>query len=166
MAKLYDFVPLTISGTNVVDAALGKPLKEDLVDPEILGIGLPTGWNLPAPGTTVRKSGRTTGVNWGTIIVTGATVRVGYPELGTLTFTNQVITTAMAKGGDSGSLILDLANRGVALLFTGFRLSDCGKSNRSCPEVFSRYSNPVILQEFRCYWTISWADRKENGSLA
>lgn len=126
VATLYDFVPLKRSGANLVDAALGKPMEPDLVDPDILGIGLPTGSALAVPGTTVRKSGRTTGVNWGRIRVTGATVRVSYGKLGTLTFKNQVITTAMARGGDSGSLILDLANRGVALLFAGSDLATVG----------------------------------------
>ena len=48
-----------------------------------------------------------------------ATVNVGYGGGKVAKFVNQIITTDMSAGGDSGSLVLDWQNRPVGLLFAG-----------------------------------------------
>lgn len=109
----------TQSVANLVDAALGRPLDPNMFSSEILGIGGVSGTKLPALGMRVRKSGRTTGYTEGTITLLNATVNVAYGSK-TARFTDQIITTAMSQGGDSGSLIVDGSeNRAVGLLFAG-----------------------------------------------
>jgi len=47
-------------------------------------------------------------------------VQVGYGGGRTALFTNQILTTNMSKGGDSGSLLVDgEGNKAVGLLFAG-----------------------------------------------
>lgn len=104
---------------NLIDAALAEPIKEDWVEDRILEIGKVNGTVEPELGMAVKKSGRTTGVTEGQITAVGSTVKVdmGHSEQGI--FANQVITTPLSRGGDSGSLIVDNQNRAVGLLFAG-----------------------------------------------
>jgi hypothetical protein len=67
----------------------------------------------------VRKSGRTTGVTQGIILIRDVVLRVDYGESGDCIFTGQVVSDLRSAPGDSGSLIVDLANRAVGLLFAG-----------------------------------------------
>lgn len=53
-------------------------------------------------GARVVKTGRTTGVTEGDVQATSATITVGYPE-GNVRLRDQIVTTDMSKGGDSGS---------------------------------------------------------------
>jgi hypothetical protein len=97
---------------NSIDAALARPLANDDVtfSGEILNIGEITGVAPARIGMQVRKMGRTTGLTTGQITVVNAVVDVGYnTALGrrTARFTNQVLTTGMSQGGDSGSLVMD-----------------------------------------------------------
>ncbi|HHY45687.1 MAG TPA: hypothetical protein GX506_00105 [Firmicutes bacterium] len=104
---------------NTVDAAVAKPLSEDLVKSEILGIGEIQGVAEVEPGMMVKKSGRTTGVTSAQVEVVDATLQVGYGNSDVATFEDQVVAGVMAQGGDSGSAILDGNNRIVGLLFAG-----------------------------------------------
>lgn len=105
---------------NLVDAAVARPLEADWISAEILGIG-PVSGTLPAAlGMPVRKSGRTTGLTTGEIIVLDATVTVNYGPGRAASFENQIITTPMSQGGDSGSLLVHAAeNKAVGLLYAG-----------------------------------------------
>ncbi|AEA47434.1 hypothetical protein [Archaeoglobus veneficus] len=118
IAKLKKFVPL-LSGYNLVDAAVAKPLDMRYVKASIAKIGMPTGVREPLHGLRVQKTGRTTQYNRGRIISTDATVKVGYGPGVTYLFKNQILTTRMAAGGDSGSLLLGMCKRAVGLLFAG-----------------------------------------------
>lgn len=73
-------------------------------------------------GLQVQKSGRTTGHTTGRVVGIGATVHVGYDH-GTAKFIRQVIIEGdsgqFSGPGDSGSLICDMQNRPVGLLFAG-----------------------------------------------
>ena len=104
--------------TNVVDAAIAKPLASDLVSPEILGIGRVTGTVDARIGLRVRKSGRTTGLTTGKITALAATVEVDYRGA-TAVFREQLVGDLLSRGGDSGSLVVDEANHAVGLLFAG-----------------------------------------------
>jgi len=120
LAKLTKFVPLKGSNkTNQVDCALARPLSNDMVIPEIRGLGAVKGIRTPVLGTIVKKSGRTSGVTTGKIKATNVAAKVDYGSGRILKFENQILTTAMSEPGDSGSLILDDSNYAIGLLFAG-----------------------------------------------
>lgn len=124
IAELSYFEHISFNyGTNKVDAALafpGYPYSQ-VVTHNILGIGEPTGFTSANLGDRVIKSGRTTGITRSHIIITDATIRVQYSDGKTAIFENQLITTRMSAGGDSGSVVLkdDGTRRVCGLLFAG-----------------------------------------------
>jgi len=119
IARLHKYVPLLNYPTaNYVDCAIAKPLTNDLIVPDILGIGKVRGAVSPALGMRVQKSGRTSAVTYGTIKVLNARVNVNYGDR-VLRFDKQIITTRISSPGDSGSLVLNLDNYAVGLLFAG-----------------------------------------------
>lgn len=118
LGHLKDFVKLRKRG-NVQDSAICKVDHIDLINPEIHEIGVPSGFNDSIKtDEQVQKSGRTTQYTTGKVIATDATVNVQYDN-GVFQFDNQIITTAMSQGGDSGSLLLDMNRKIVGLLFAG-----------------------------------------------
>jgi len=111
--------PAILEGVeNFVDAAIARPLRDELVDDSILGLGRPSGMGEVGAGESVKKSGRTTGLTQGRVLATEATVQVHYGRL-TATFADQVVAGPMSRGGDSGSLVLNRRNEVVGLLFAG-----------------------------------------------
>jgi len=109
---------VTPGKSNLVDAAVARPVSPDLVTSEILEIGEVTGVTEPALGMKVQKSGRTTGLTTGTIRVVEATVKVFLGD-GFAYFDQQVVTTPMAAPGDSGSLMVSEDLQAVGLLAAG-----------------------------------------------
>ncbi len=105
-------------GKNLVDVALARPDALDLVQPDILNIGLPTGVGEPALGMTVQKAGRTTGHTQGVVQQIDVTASVDYNGK-TAYFVEQYMAGRMSAPGDSGSAILDLEGRVVGQLFAG-----------------------------------------------
>ncbi len=105
-------------GNNTVDCAIAKPLSADLVNPDILKIGIPTGVGTATLGTQVQKSGRTTGLTTDQITQIDVTVSVDYGGK-IATYKNQLMAGAMSQGGDSGSAVLDMNKQVVGLLFAG-----------------------------------------------
>ena len=103
---------------NTVDAALGLPLMESLIEDTILNIGKVEGTKDAQLGMVVEKSGRTTGYNKGKVDVVEATIKVHYGNFRSAVFNHQVITGLMSKGGDSGSVITS-GKKAVGLLFAG-----------------------------------------------
>jgi hypothetical protein len=105
---------------NIMDAALARPIVDGFVIDEILEIGVVEGITESTLGMRVRKYGRTTEYTEGNVVVMGATINVNYGEQGTAQFQNQVVTTPMSAGGDSGSLVLAADSLlAVGLLFAG-----------------------------------------------
>ncbi len=104
--------------TNLVDAAIARPLAADLVAPDILEIGRVAGTAEAVLGMRVKKSGRTTGLTRGRVTALDASVEVDYGGK-TARFRGQVVSDILSRGGDSGSLIVDESNHGVGLLFAG-----------------------------------------------
>lgn len=104
---------------NMVDAAVVRPTSDSLVMPEIIGIGAPTGIAYAEIGMKLQKSGRTSGLTKGEVMVIGATLQVMMGDLGFATFHDQIVTSPMAEPGDSGSLVLDESRRAVGLLGAG-----------------------------------------------
>ena len=131
IATLFDWVPINFEGKpNLVDAALAKPLNNELVKLCILespsnctkqGCVKVRGVAPPVLKENVKKSGRTTATTCGVITGVGATVNVGYGGGKVAKFINQIVITpaGFSAGGDSGSLIMDMRNRARALLFAG-----------------------------------------------
>ena len=105
-------------GNNKVDCALARPTTPDLVNPDILNIGVPIGAGTATLGTQLQKSGRTTRHTTGTVLQIDVTVTVNYGGP-IATFTGQLMAGAMSQGGDSGSAVLDMSKRVVGLLFAG-----------------------------------------------
>jgi hypothetical protein len=131
IATLSRFVPITFEPPiprplhrNLVDAALAEVAFHD-IDREIHWIARVQGWRPRAGvtvGTPVKKVGRTTNLTVGRILAIGATVDVNYGGGQIARFTDQIVTSAMSAGGDSGSLVLTLDNVAVGLLFAGSSL--------------------------------------------
>jgi hypothetical protein len=124
VAILDRFEPIVLSqfvgpGYNLVDAAVAKPSHSRNITASIIGAIMPQGVNQARVGTFVIKVGRTTQVTVGIVIAVNATVAVGYGSAGIGLFRHQIMTTAMAAGGDSGSLLMDRSLNAVGLLFAG-----------------------------------------------
>jgi hypothetical protein len=116
----YEFRVLRHSQTeNLVDAAVARPIAPELVSAEILEVGTPAAPVEPELGMKVQKSGRTTGLTFGEIKVIQATLKVSMGDVGEALFNDQVVTTAIGQPGDSGSLVMDMDRRPVALLAAG-----------------------------------------------
>ncbi len=119
IARLERFVRV-VAGINSADAAVAKPVRPDIVVPDIPGIGRPRGIRRVAPdliGAVVQKVGRTTQHTIGHVIAIDATISIDYPNVGRALFVKTIVTTGMSKPGDSGSLLLDINRYAVGLLF-------------------------------------------------
>ncbi|MBP7693451.1 MAG: hypothetical protein KA764_16130, partial [Anaerolineales bacterium] len=81
---------VNVPGDNKVDCALARPTTPDLVNADILDIGVPAGVGTAALGLAVQKSGRTTGYTTGTITQIDVRVSVNYGGP-IATFTNQLM---------------------------------------------------------------------------
>lgn len=104
---------------NAADCALVKPVKPADASGDVLGLGTVKGLTEAEVGMAVRKSGRTTAVTSGEVVALGASFVVGLGDDKTARFADQIVTTPLARPGDSGSLVLDESNRAVGLLFAG-----------------------------------------------
>jgi hypothetical protein len=120
VAKLdrFEEIVFSRSGYNLVDAAVARPTHSRNVTPSILGVLIPRSVDQAFVGDLVIKAGRTTQITQGRVLSVNATVAVGF-ALGTALFRHQIITTAMAAGGDSGSLLMGRELNAVGLLFAG-----------------------------------------------
>lgn len=106
---------------NIVDAGIAQ-LEDTYLNKTIDGLYILKQPSDPEINEFLWKSGRTTGLTNGRIIDTNAVVTVDYGEDGKATFENQIMTTAMSRGGDSGSLMGYRINDNlcpVGLLFAG-----------------------------------------------
>ncbi len=121
IARLAAFVPINFSsGTyNLVDAALALPVASNLVIPHFPNGSLPRGTKVATLGMKVYKYGRTTQLTNGRVRGIDATVAVRYGAGKKGFFRNQIVTTNMSRGGDSGSLLLSSDGYATGLLFAG-----------------------------------------------
>ncbi len=128
VARLSRYVPIDLTPAkpleehrNLVDAAVAEGDFADL-SREVYWSGFVRGWqprDQVTVGAVLKKTGRTTHFTTGRVTVTDATVDVNYGVGRVGRFTDQVVTTPMSAGGDSGSLMLTLENAAVGLLFAG-----------------------------------------------
>jgi len=105
--------------TNLVDAAIAKPLNDSYVINEILEIGTIQGTAIGELGMSIKKNGRTTGLTTGEITQVDVTTTVGYGGNNNAIFTDQLMAGDMSQGGDSGSAVLTSDNKLTGLLFAG-----------------------------------------------
>jgi hypothetical protein len=127
IATLTRFVPIAFEPPiprtlhkNLVDAAIAESHAFE-VDRDVRWVGVPRAWRKRSDvtlGMRVKKFGRTTGLTLGKVIAIHATVDVGYGT-GIARFTDQIITSNISAGGDSGSLVVTEDNVAVGLLFAG-----------------------------------------------
>lgn len=104
---------------NYVDAALARPVSEEVITQNILEIGPIQGVREARLGMKVKKSGRSSGYNESTIQVLATTLRVSLGNNENVYFTDQIVAGPMAQPGDSGSVVLDEDNNVIGLLFAG-----------------------------------------------
>jgi len=131
---LAAFVRIRTTGANTVDCAVASTKSGiDCNVSLIKGIGTLAGQGAAFldEGTEVAKLGRTTGVTHGKVTAFELDNVVITYDIGDVSFDNQIEiegagNAAFSAGGDSGSLIVDADDRGVALLFAG---GDQGGSN-------------------------------------
>ncbi len=124
VADLSEFVPIVFStsANNHVDAAIAQLSTPDFTCATLPAYyGFPGTTNVAATvGLAVKKVGRTSSLSTGSVTAVNATVNVGY-SAGTARFVGQILTTSIARSGDSGSLVVtnDANNNPVGLLFAG-----------------------------------------------
>lgn len=108
-----------IYGYNVEDSAIAVISNPEAISYELPNIGLINDFRYDVKiNEIVKKVGRTTQNTTGQVIATNAIVNVQYNQ-NIYNFREQIITTNMAQGGDSGSLLIDKNNNVVGLLFAG-----------------------------------------------
>jgi hypothetical protein len=113
-------VPVMVERENLVDAAVALPSVD--VSRQILNIGPIAGTTQLDIGDIVIKTGRTTGRTTGRVLYLDAEVRVNFGTHGSAIFVNQIITSGMSAGGDSGSVIIKMIDGKAyvgGLLFAG-----------------------------------------------
>ena len=119
IGELLKYIPVKLGEDNLVDAAV---FDSDELKREVFEVGNPSHTVEPRVGMKVLKSGRTSGVTYGTILDVNATLKIdGGEGWGECTFKNQiVISPAILSPGDSGSWIgeVDTFNT-VGLGFAG-----------------------------------------------
>jgi hypothetical protein len=133
IATLSQFVPISFSGNNTVDAAIALTSTGNVGTATFSGgYGKPSTSTVPASvNMAVQKCGRTTKCTRGTVSAINATINVQYSGR-VARFVNQVVITgrrgAFSKSGDSGSLIVtdNASANPVALLFAGGQTTTIG----------------------------------------
>ena len=120
IGTLHHYVPIKFDGSdNLVDAAVAEVAFHDFTR-EIYYLGFArTSYAPVAVGDVVKKTGRTTNFTTGRVTSVNATVNVNYGGSRVAKFVKQIVTTSMSAGGDSGSLVLDVDDNAVGLLFAG-----------------------------------------------
>jgi hypothetical protein len=138
------------TATNLVDAAVARPVEDSVILDENLEIGEIEGTTQPELDMMVRKSGRSTAFTTGVINILDATVQVNYGPERAATFEKQIITSPMSIGGDSGSLLVALDSpKAVGLLFAG---SDLASIHNPIQPVLDQlrlsFENPIPQAKF------------------
>ena len=119
VGNLKDYVRIRRTN-NTQDSAIFKPHPNVGIDMTLQNIGEVVGFNENIQvNDPVQKLGRTTGYSTGSVIATNATVWVQYDRGKSFEFDDQIITSHMSEGGDSGSLLCDMDGNAAGLLFAG-----------------------------------------------
>lgn len=106
-------------GSNIIDAALARPVSPDIISQDILELGKPEEMAVAEVGDRVIKSGRSSGKTDGAVTAIGVTLQVDLNDQEVGLFSEQVVADMVSKGGDSGSLVVNERMKAVGLLFAG-----------------------------------------------
>ncbi|GAA0229159.1 serine protease [Cryptosporangium japonicum] len=123
IGRLVRFVPIHFHDgrskpVNFADAAIAEGVHG--TDRRVYWAGEVTTLNAkPNINDTVQKWGRTTNFTTGHVLHVNVTVDVHYDRGRIARFGQQIVTTNMSAGGDSGSLVTDPDEGAVGLLFAG-----------------------------------------------
>ncbi|MGE5542691.1 MAG: hypothetical protein ACM3WT_06615, partial [Bacillota bacterium] len=77
---------------NLVDAAVARPVSDEVIDGSIMEVGAVKACGEPEIGMKVKKSGRTTGLTTGTVRVVSATLKISLGDVGEACFSDQIVT--------------------------------------------------------------------------
>lgn len=109
VGELFDAEPLRRPPmVNYMDAAIGVIGDAASLADGLTGLGTPEFWRALAHtpiGTRVAKVGRTSGLTFGYLRSVAVTFRVDYGLGEPLTFSDQMLCSRIARGGDSGSVV-------------------------------------------------------------
>lgn len=104
------------SGIVAIDPEL---FRQNMINDMYPGVRLPLkGFRDASINMPVQKFGRTTGHTTGTVLGLNGRFKITF-DMGVLEFVNCIVTSAMSKGGDSGSIIMDMDMHAIGLLFAG-----------------------------------------------
>ncbi|KGM94385.1 hypothetical protein IRP63_04985 [Clostridium botulinum] len=120
LSKYIPFKPITPTThpENRVDCAMAEVHNRSLVTNKIALVGGIKGIGHPALGQNVQKVGENSERTTGKIKSLSVTTIITYP-FGECLFKNQIRTSAMAKPGDSGSILLDTHMNALGLCMSG-----------------------------------------------
>jgi len=121
VGTLAQFVPISFSGNNTVDAAIARYTTTDVCS-MVSNLYTPSSTVVsPTVGLAVKKVGRTSGLTSGSIAGINVTINVSYGSAGVATFVNQIyVASNFIRSGDSGSLMVTQSgNNPVGLNFAG-----------------------------------------------
>lgn len=123
VAHLHRSVNVHSDLTVTVDCALARMVDQALIDENIIAGGKPHGSVDPYVGMWAQKTGRTSELSAGQIVIIDATVRVNY---GTFSKSLQrcFMTGVPGGPGDSGSMYRTYGLAAIGLLFAGGAASD------------------------------------------
>ncbi len=140
IGRLADFVKLKRRGLNTVDIAIAEidPARLDDVVAKIGGIGAVKGTLQAKIGMKVEKLGRTSEKTTGTVISNRfRPLRMPYPEIGEISFEDQILITRFTEPGDSGSLVLESrSNKAIGVHFAGAKGGSVSAPIRRILEIF------------------------------
>ncbi|MCD3193767.1 hypothetical protein G8S49_03875 [Clostridium botulinum C] len=109
--------------TNYADCAIAKIINKSLASPKIALVGLPQEPIIAKLNQSVKKVGAVTELTTGIIIGINVTAKMNSFSTGkTFLFKNQIATSSMSDGGDSGALLLDDNNHVLGLLLGGGKI--------------------------------------------
>ena len=124
IGALAAYIPIDFNGINQADAAIALLddnigyLPGQALNMRNNGFYTVSGTTAVRPWSLVRMSGRTSGVSYGVVLSSSASVQVQYAPGKTALFTDQILTTPMSHPGDSGSPV-DRNRKLAGLLFAG-----------------------------------------------
>jgi len=145
IGALLDFVPLKLTGSNLIDAAIAVPDPAVELQPaEIPGLGrFGLATDGLQPNTAVRKVGRTSGLTRGKVTAVEIDHILVETEVGNVTFDDQIeiqgIDSPFSRAGDSGSLVVTDQNQAIrqaiGMVFCGNETANGGRG--------LTYTNPL-----------------------
>jgi hypothetical protein len=127
VAEVVDIIGPKFSRTgntrSKVDAGIAKPLQGDIkiLELKVISCGAITEIGTAEEGMLVRKVGRTTGLTFGQITDVKGSFIVDNPNDSneSTIMSDQIITTKMSQGGDSGAVLIDERHKAIGLLCAG-----------------------------------------------